>query len=927
MATSLQAEDFTVNSTNSEVNGIAKDTEVLVGVSKKEVRDPNTQVQKRASKFRERAPLLSQRRLFRSLSGREISNVNGSEENVSSNRTLGTFDGVFAPVSLSQFSALLFLRVGFIIGNIGLLYACCTLTLGYSILLVTILSICAISTNGAVEGGGAYFMISRTLGPEFGGAIGALFFFANVFSSGPLYFAAGCVEGILDSFGTEGGRDVRKLTVVIFATVLICTGSVIISFAIDKGQQVPIPFNNKIIYPGNSSLNESFIINGTYTGFSLTTLNDNLFPNFTYDYTTVDDADDLPQTVDFATLFAVLFSGVTGIMAGANMSGELKEPGKSIPRGTLLGSLFTFLVYLLLFLLTASTCSRFLLNNNYTFMMAINFLPQFVTIGIVTATMSASLSNIIGSSRILAALVKDNIYGRLTFYIGKISIGTNPVGAVLVSAVLVELVLLIGGLNEIAQFTSIFFLLSYLATNMACLGLEWASAPNFRPTFRYFTWWTAILGIIGNGAMMFVISAATAGICIIILLILIIILHLQSPSEQNQWGSISQALIFHQVRKYLLLLDSRKDHVKFWRPQMLLMVANPQSACPLIDFTNDLKKSGLYVLGHVKVGNYEENTRDFASEENPKWMALVDHLKVKAFVEITVGRSVREGLHHLARISGLGAMKPNTILFGFPDSTPSQNFFTRESSPFNITSYQATSPSSSSPALILSRPAHESISSEEFVSMVRDVLLLGKNICVCRHFHLMDKVTMLKKGKRKFFIDVWPTDFFNPDESNIFGTTSLVPMQLATILNMVSSWQKRTALRVFICVSSRDADPEAQKKQVKNMLLDLRINASIISVPWDRVAMHLSENNFETESTEDRMDFGLSHLSESYISGVNNMIMEQSVDTAVTFLSLPQPPEDRSQYPKYLKLMTDMTNNLRPTILVHGVSAVTTTNL
>lgn len=942
MATSsLQGEeDFTVNSTNTEINGIAKDTEVLVGVSKKE-----------------RAPLLSQRRLFRSLSGREISNVNGSEENVSSNRTLGTFDGVFAPVSLSQFSALLFLRVGFIIGNIGLLYACCTLTLGYSILLVTILSICAISTNGAVEGGGAYFMISRTLGPEFGGAIGALFFFANVFSSA--LYAAGCVEGILDSFGTEGGRYVKalpeggywgflygsvvnvinllicligagmfaKLTVVIFATVLICTGSVIISFAIDKEEQIPIPFNNRIIYPGNSSLNESFIINGTYTGFSVTTLKNNLFPNFTYDYTTVDDADDLPQTVDFATLFAVLFSGVTGIMAGANMSGELKEPGKSIPRGTLLGSLFTFLVYLLLFLLTASTCSRFLLNNNYTFMMAINFLPQFVTIGIVTATMSASLSNIIGSSRILAALVKDNIYGRLTFYIGKISIGTNPVGAVLVSAILVELVLLIGGLNEIAQFTSIFFLLSYLATNMACLGLEWASAPNFRPTFRYFTWWTAILGIVGNGAMMFVISAATAGICIIILLILIIILHLQSPSEQNQWGSISQALIFHQVRKYLLLLDSRKDHVKFWRPQMLLMVANPQSACPLIDFTNDLKKSGLYVLGHVKVGNYEENTRDFASEENPKWMALVDHLKVKAFVEITVGRSVREGLHHLARISGLGAMKPNTILFGFPDSTPSQNFFTRESSPFNITSYQATSPSSSSPALILSRPAHESISSEEFVSMVRDVLLLGKNVCVCRHFHLMDKVTMLKKGKRKYFIDVWPTDFFNPDESNIFGTTSLFLMQLATILNMVSSWQKRTALRVFICVSSRDADPEAQKKQVKNMLLDLRINASIISVPWDRVAMHLSENNFETESTEDRMDYGLSHLSESYISGVNNMIMEQSVDTAVTFLNLPQPPEDRSQYPKYLELMTDMTNNLRPTILVHGVSAVTTTNL
>ncbi|KAK7075894.1 hypothetical protein SK128_025719 [Halocaridina rubra] len=361
---------------------------------------------------------------------------------------------------------------------------------------------------------------------------------------------------------------------------------------------------------------------------------------------------------------------------------------------------------------------------------------------------------------------------------------------------------------------------------------------------------------------------------------------------------------------------------------MLLMVANPQSACPLIDFANDLKKSGLYILGHVKVGNYEDNTRDFAAEENPKWMALVDHLKVKAFVEVTVGRSVREGLHHLARIAGLGAMKPNTILFGFPDETPPQNFFTRESSPFNIANYQATSPSSSSPSLLINRPTPKSVSSEEFVAMINDVLTLGKNVCVCRHFHLMDKPAMLKRGRKTFFIDVWPTDFFNPDESNIFGTTSLFLMQLATILNMVSSWHKRTALRVFLCVSSRDADPEAQQKQVKNMLHDLRINASIISVPWDHVAMLLAENSIETESADGKMDTeSLAHLSEPYIKGVNSIIQEQSVDTAVTFLCLPQPPALTELSAKYLLLLTDLTHNLRPTVLVRGISAVTTTNL
>nr|XP_029732627.1 solute carrier family 12 member 9-like isoform X3 [Aedes albopictus] len=882
-----------------------------------------------------------------------------SEGDAHSGRTLGTFAGVFCPVALSMFSALVFIRVGFIVGNAGLYVTLLQFVIAYVILLFTVSSVCAISTNGAVEGGGVYFMISRTLGPEFGGSIGTLFFLANIVGCG--LAISGCAEGLIQNFGPTDGGDVgsipdgrwwrflycssintvmllvvligaemfAKTSMMILGVVVVCLLSTYVSFLSMGPMEVAIPVENDLV---QNATNKAL---GSYTGLNMSTLAANLYSHYGQDYTSSGNA------VNFAVVFGVLFSGVTGIMAGANMSGELKNPSRSIPSGTLSAVLFTFLCYIALSVLMAATTSTFLLQNNFLFLGPVNLWPTFVTIGILTATFSTGLSNLIGSSRVLEALAKDRVFGSLLNFVVRGTFKSNPIAAVIASWALVEAILLIGSLNTIAQINSVLFMLSYLATNLACLGIEITGAPNFRPTYKYFTWHTAFIGMVGTGVMMFVINPIYASCSVTLCLLLVFALHFFSPASQGaQWGSISQALMFHQVRKYLLMLDSRKDHVKFWRPQMLLLVSSPRSCCPLIHFVNDMKKGGLYVIGHVKVGEFSENdsSNDPTIEEYTQWLSLIDHMKVKAFVELTLSKSVREGIQHLIRISGMGAMKPNTIILGFYDEEQSKDFFEHENSPYKTAEFD-----DNGIKLFPFRRSGEQkpLLATDYVQIIDDVLRMKKNICLCRHFHRLDK-QMIARSNHIRYIDVWPVNIFEPKNEDPFDVVSQFMMQLACIINMLPVW-KRLELRVFLCESESQPEPSAPferpaEHRLSMLLKSLRISASIHQIPeWGKdmdVSRHrniLKQFTSQSDSNQVMTEENVNR-SKLYMQRVNQIIRDKSNATAVTFMYLPAPPklstiDYKEKCHHYLGLLTELTYDLPPTILVHGINSVMSTTL
>ena len=201
--------------------------------------------------------------------------------------------------------------------------------------------------------------------------------------------------------------------------------------------------------------------------------------------------------------------------------------------------------------------------------------------------------------------------------------------------------------------------MSYCSVNICCFLLEISGTPNFRPNFKYYTWYTALLGAIINLLILFyvdykfAISALFCALCVFMYLIY--------RAPRNLWGDVTQSLIFHQVRKYLLRLDERLEHSKLWRPSILLFADKYDVA--LIDFCNNLKKGGLYIIGTTLKGDFT-NVIKVLKQIKKNWLTFIDKNNIKAFPQISVCNddNLRKGYENLLLLSGLGAMEPNTIV-------------------------------------------------------------------------------------------------------------------------------------------------------------------------------------------------------------------------------------------------------------------------
>jgi potassium/chloride transporter 9 len=416
------------------------------------------------------------------------------------------------------------------------------------------------------------------------------------------------------------------------------------------------------------------------------------------------------------------------------------------------------------------------------------------------------------------------------------------------------------------------YLMTFLVTNLACFLLKLGSAPNFRPSFHFFNLYTAATGTVACGVTMFFVDGVYASGCIVLLMAIFMLIHYTTPPKP--WGDVSQSLIYHQVRKYLLRL--RQEHVKFWRPQILLLVNDPRRQYKLIQFCNSLKKGGLFVLGHVIVTDNFAGAVPEARRQQQSWTRYIDFSRIKAFINIGISPAVEWGARNLVLSAGLGGMRPNIVVMGFYNLPE-----LRQNQPFNhIPSPQPSRPSSKATNHSTSREAiqtaakrrhtgnmqgilptdamkpEDAIGIKSYVTIVEDLVLrLQANVAVAKGFRELEVpaakpnrkqrvLSMLGMAKpnseepTKSYIDMWPIQMSaeiatagdEPSRKNVlttnFDTYTLI-LQLGCILHTVPSWKSMYKLRVCVFVEY-ETDVEEERDRVTTLLKNLRIEAEVV---------------------------------------------------------------------------------------------------
>ena len=558
----------------------------------------------------------------------------------------GTFSGVFTPSVLTILGVILFLRFDTVVGNAGLWGALMILLVAKMFTAITTLSLSSISTNMEVKGGGSYYLISRSIGVEFGGVI-AVFFYLALSLSVTMYIV-GFTEALLFAFPGSGWT---------FTTVATLTNIVVFTFVfIGAGWTIRVQY---FIMAMVLAAIGSYLY-GAWGHASLDLLSENLQPSWTDNHT-------------YFTIFALFFPAVTGIMAGVNMSGDLKNPSRAIPVGTFAAIGFTFLIYASIAVLMASSSSHASLVGEVMVMQEKAWYGPLIYVGVIAATMSSALGSMMGAPRILQAFAKDNVFKWLKYFALGSGKSNEPRRAILITFLLAQMGILLGDLDSVAPVITMFFLLTYGTINLASFYENFSANPSFRPTFKLNHWSVSLIGAVGSLLIMFLINWIWALIAIIVAAGMFVFI--KRAEIIMQWGDVHSGFAYRRARNALLDLEKEKYFPKNWRPSILTISGITGSNTHLVKYANLLAAGrGLVSLAQILIGDLE-NLNKQRMEAEKLIRNFIRKEELSAFPVVVVDENIANGLKAILQCHGIGGLRPNTVLLGWNNDRENWDYF------------------------------------------------------------------------------------------------------------------------------------------------------------------------------------------------------------------------------------------------------------
>ncbi|MFW5950605.1 MAG: Na-K-Cl cotransporter [Gemmatimonadota bacterium] len=541
----------------------------------------------------------------------------------------GTFGGVFTPSILTILGVIMYLRFGWVVGNVGLLGALVIVTICTGITFLTALSMSSIATDRRVRAGGAYYMISRSLGVETGGAVGLPLYFALALSFA--MYVVGFAESVVNVFPVLDQRWVGVATAVVVALLAIVSSRLAIRTQYFVMAVIAISLLS--FFLGSPIEETSLEMTGAPARLS----------------------------ESFWVVLAVFFPAVTGIEAGVNMSGDLADPRRSIPRGTLAALGVGYLVYMTLPVFLALRADATTLLEDPLIMRRMALWGDAILLGVWGATLSSAMGSVLGAPRVLQALSRDGVVpGRVGRWLGKGSGDDDAprIGTALTLAVGLAAIWL-GDLNTIAPLLTMFFLASYMTVNLAA-GLEGLlRSPSFRPAFRVH-WSLSLLGAAGSVAVMFLINAVATAIAAFV--VAAVFLWLQRRELQTAWGDVRSGLWMALIRAGLFRMSEGTDS-KSWRPHILVLSGAPTKRWHLVELAHSLSHGrGVLTVSSV----LPEGSRG-AGQLKAIEGTIRDHLErrgIQAMARLVTDTDPFKGGQRLVTTYGVGPLAPNTVVLG-----------------------------------------------------------------------------------------------------------------------------------------------------------------------------------------------------------------------------------------------------------------------